>query len=771
MVGLGAFGADVVARLRAAGVGGEERSQPFLTIAAEDADPAGCARRIVGACEPLLGLSAALGRESSDGRRPALDVFVVASLGEEAAAKALPALVEAAGRALLGRFSNIFPGHDAPNLGICPVVALLGLRDGESTAPRAAAALVELEGVARAMAFRSGAGSPVARVFAVEQQSSRYELRPSELVSTVVGFLSLVLGTDLRDREPLRSFLRSSVDHARDGRIFASFGTATLEMAIEGACVPSVAAEVAEALRSPDGAADDVDVRAERLVPEIDALVSGIEAPSSGEELVARIRAELPRIDFPSIEPRHEPEHIRGVLYGKSFFDGLQARVAASVERIDGRTMDDLARIADERGLGQVRRLVGGALRAIDAAERSDPRGWMVALRLAESVAARAQGRADALSKDLRDEALPPFPETGPVEAALGALREEADFRPRPARHAFFTALGALAGAALLHPVPKLVAVVLGRRKAPPSTYEGWEAEATTAGFLLEPPFSIALVALVLAGVLHVLLARWRERRERALLAARDDLVAAVRRYVEDAAAASIERYYATRLRFASRAWALRTLRRLASAAARRAQRLARIGAGLDRMLRDLAAEAKRAAGGGEGDGDLVYQRRIDEAALAALREASRPPGGVTERVLERLAVDPPPGDVPSFLFVDRLRDAVAPEAAPDQAALAEALGPAVVDFVDRRQAKIGVPLEIDLEGAGATEQRWLFAPAWAMPPLEAAAERWPLLPRAELHSDGERVHLLTVHTGLARGAIALLGLGGAASRPPERAR
>src|SRR5690606_27024044 len=121
-------------------------------------------------------------------------------------------------------------GHDLPNLTVCPVIALLGLRDGTVTA-RTQKALAELERTAETM------NAPVARVFVVEQQASRYELTPNEVASTVVAFLSLIVAAELRQQEPLRSFLRGTVDHARDKRLFASFGCATLELSLHRYCV------------------------------------------------------------------------------------------------------------------------------------------------------------------------------------------------------------------------------------------------------------------------------------------------------------------------------------------------------------------------------------------------------------------------------------------------------------------------------------------------------------------------------------------------------
>ena len=165
VVGLGSFGGVVLDRLRSAGVGAATSLRPRqVLLALEPSGEVGeHVTQIVARAESLLGLDAAFDADPGDDRRPQLDVFVVADLGDAAVARALPELVTATGERLLTRFSNIFPGHDLPNLTICPVVALLGVRGGDGAAA-ARGALLALESRAGSVKFRTGDASPVARV-------------------------------------------------------------------------------------------------------------------------------------------------------------------------------------------------------------------------------------------------------------------------------------------------------------------------------------------------------------------------------------------------------------------------------------------------------------------------------------------------------------------------------------------------------------------------------------------------------------------------------
>lgn len=752
IVSLGAFGKDVLERLRGAEIGGAGR--PIWLTLPDDRPVAELVTTIVDEAEGLLGFDAAVQAEPGDERRPTLDVFIVGSFGEDDVPARLVDLVTLSAERLRSRFSNIFPGHDMPNLTVCPVVALIGLRrDGMGA--RAAEGLTELE--RRATSLKTGSASPVARVFVVEQQASRYELTESEVASTVVAFLSLVVGTDLRQQEPLCGFLRSAVDHQRDNRVFASFGCATLELSLHRYCAARGAGELVDAMRgaAAAGVAEHA-VFAERLVPKPKDLTERILRPDGGEDLVAALRAHTPHIEFPSIGEDDTPEQIRDVAYGWGWFLALENAVKAMVSRLDEREMDEVTRVADERGLEGLRALNRDVKTAIDKAERSGPHGWASALRLAEHVGARAGRLVRALEGELKSEELPAFPEPTAVEAAFRAVREESTLRPRPPRMIFFGALTAIALGALCHHLPKWLVVMLSGKLSPlalePSSME---ARVGVFRFLLDPPYAFFWVTVVAGVIIGLTLVRHRVRRYRELQAARDALKAAVRRYLTDEVGPSIRRYYETRLVFASRAWAMRALSRVCELADAEVTRLGAISAALDRLSRELSAEARRSERAADGgDGDLVYRTHLSPELLRRTYEAARPEADLIDTLFTDL--DDRDGAVPAYLFEENIKRVVGPLTLPSVETLVELAGPVVVDFVARRHARLGVPLEVRSMDERTAASRYLFAPKWAHPPLATLRETHPTLPEVQEHHDFDRVHIVTVQTALSRQSIVL---------------
>lgn len=752
IVSLGTFGKNVLERLRGAEIGKARR--PVMLALPDDAPVAELVTTVVEEAEGLLGFDAAVQADPGDERRPTLDVLVVGSFGEEHVPARLVELVSLSADRLRSRFSNIFPGHDLPNLTVCPVVALIGLRRGGMGA-RAAKGLSELErGATRREA---GETSPVARVFVVEQQASRYELTESEVGSTVVAFLSLVIGTDLRQQEPLRGFLRSAVDHQRDKRVFASFGCATLELSLHRYCEARAAGELVDTMRgaAAAGVAEHA-VFAERLVPEPKDVTERIVRPTGGEDLVAALRAHTPHIEFPSIGEEDTPEQIRDVAFGWGWFDSLENAVKAMVSRLDEREMDEVSRVADERGLKELRVLARDVKTAIDEAERSGPHGWASALRLAEHVRARAGRLVRALEGELKSEELPAFPAPTAVEAAFRAVREESTLRPRPGRMIFFGALTAVALGALCHHLPKWLVVMLSGKLSPlalePSSME---ARVGVFRFVLDPPYAFLWVSIAAGLVIGLALMRHRVRRYRELLAARDALKAAVRRYLTDDVGPSIRRYYETRLFFASRAWALRALSRVRELADAEVTRLSAISAALDRLSRELSAEARRSERAAEsGDGDLVYRTHLSPELLRRTYEAARPGADLIDTLFAEL------GDraeaVPAYLFEENIRKVVAPVTLPSPQTLAEIAGPVVAEFVERRHARLGVPLEVRSMDERTAASLYLFAPKWAHAPLASLRERYPAIPQIKEHHDVDRVHLVAVQTALSRASIVL---------------
>ena len=758
IVGLGAFGGEVLERCREVGIGGPApvRRRQVLLALEPDGDLGDHVAAIVRKAEGLLGLDAAFQADPGDERRPTLDVFVLANLGDEPSASALPELVSAIGEKLLHRFSNIFPGHDLPNLTICPVIALLGVRGGESSA-HAQRSLAALEKRAAKVSFRSGDASPVARVFVVEQQSARYELRPREVASTVVAFVSLIVGTDLRQREPLRSFLRSSVGHVRDKRMFASFGCATLELSLKKYCVARAAGELIDGMRAATAAGvGEHAIAAQRLVPEAQMIADDLCRPAQGDDLVALLRAHTPRIDFPVIDEDDTPEQIRNVAYGWGWFDALDKAVQAQVKRLDEHEMDEVTRVADERGLKRVRKLQQEVRRELREAENAGPNGWADALRLAEHVRDRATRQLGELEGELRNEQLPAFPEPTVVESAFRGVREESGLRPRPYRMYFFGALASLTAAAMLHFIPKWFAVCILDGSISPFAVQpsSMEADVGILKYALDPPWAFFWLLIVFSVVIFLLLERHRRRRHEALLSERDGLQAAVRRYLTDDVGPSVRRYYESRLWLSLRAWSLRALRRVREIAEREVERLGMVSAGLDRLSRELGAEARRAERAAEGEGgDLVYRTSMSAELLRDAYEVARPSADLAERLFAEMQQSEP-GEIPPYLFETKLRKFVDPHAEPSIDQLASLAGPTVVQFVEQRHGKLGVPLEVRSMDERTAERRYLFAPAWAEPPLIALRESLPTLPEPQIHDDADRVHVVSLQTALTRDSI-----------------
>jgi hypothetical protein len=751
IVSLGPFGRSVVERLKPA------RARQVVIPLDDDAEAAAQVATIVQKAEGLLGFGAAVAADHGDERRPSLDVFIVASLGDAGVDKRLPELVSSIAQRLLSRFSNIFPGHDLPNLTVCPVVALIGVRAGGLGAA-ARAALAELEKRAEGVSFRAGSGSPVSRVFVIEQQASRYELTTAEVASTVLAFLRLCVGTELRHEEPLRSFLRGAVDQRRDKALFASFGCATLELDLHAYCVARGALEIVDGMRAASSAAvAEQAVFAQRLVPEPKQLVEEIGSPSGGEDLTAVLRAHTPQVEFPSIEEHDSPEQIRDVAYGWGWFEALERAVQAQVKRLDEREMDEVTRVADERGLRRLRRLQADVKGALREAEGAGPQGWAQALRLAEQVRDRARRFCRELGDALRAEKLPAFPEPTEVESAFRRLREESTMRPRPYRMIFFGALTALVAGALLHHLPKWLVVSIFAGKVSPFALapSSMEARVGWLRYFLDPPYAFVWVTLIAAALIAFFLNRHRVRRHRELLAARDDLKASVRRYLADDVGRSIRRYYESRLAFTLRAWALRALSRVGDLAAREVERLSAIARALDRLGRDLGADARKAERAAEGvGGDLVYRTHLSAALLQQAYDKARPGADLAAALFSELRGGD--DEVPPYLVEERLRASVEPRIEPSAESLAELCGPVVVDFVAERHGKLGVPLEVRSLDERSVEQRYLFGPSWARAPLAGLRERLRSLPELREHADGDRVHLMTLQTALAREAIVL---------------
>jgi hypothetical protein len=217
-----------------------------------------------------------------------------------------------------------------------------------------------------------------------------------------------------------------------------------------------------------------------------------------------------------------------------------------------------------------------------------------------------------------------------------------------------------------------------------------------------------------------------------------------------------VRRYYESRLWLSIDAWVLRALGRVRDLAEREVERLNKISVALDRMSRELGAEARRAERSAEGEGgDLVYKTSQSAELLRETYETARPAADLISRLFEQMDHGER-DEVPPYLFESKLRAFVEPHAEPSASELGVLAGPAVVDFVAERHGKLGVPLEVRGVDERAAEQRYLFAPAWAEAPLAALRERLTTLAEPLIHDDPDRIHIVSLQTALTRASITL---------------
>jgi hypothetical protein len=141
---------------------------------------------------------------------------------------------------------------------------------------------------------------------------------------------------------------------------------------------------------------------------------------------------------------------------------------------------------------------------------------------------------------------------------------------------------------------------------------------------------------------------------------------------------------------------------------------------------------------------------------LVRTYEATRPGADLAERLIAELEADDEMGEVPPYLFRERLERFLEPLVVPSADALGRLAGSAVREFIAKRHGKLGVPLEVRSMDERTVEQRYLFAPDWAIEPIEQLRKEVTTIGKPLLHGDRDRVHLLALQTALTRESIAL---------------
>lgn len=753
VLGLGAFGGEVVRRVEPLEI---ERLALLASDPEQEADTEQLVGRVLGAAEGLFGLDRALA-----GRDPSLDVFVIVDLDEAGIAPRATALVEALGRRLLARYSHILGRHGARRLTLAPVVVLSGARASGATA-EAERALGHFEALASEAASASDQAL-LPRVLVLETQSARYELSRGELGSTVVSFLALLLTTALRHEEPMQSFLRAGPEQLRERRCFASFGCATLELSTARYVATAAARDVVRWARTPPpDVVSRADAEAQRLIPSAQDLTARVRSDEGQADLIEMLRAQAPSVELPPIGWNDTPELIRDVRFGWGWFDSLQETVAALVRRLDQSEMDELARLADERGNRMASELVRDCAREVASRERDGALGFWRALWLSQRARAIVGRERDALAGDLKTRALVTFPKPTAVENALRALRQESTVRPRPYRLVGYSVLAAVIASIFLMHLPKWLVAVASRRVPLLSLTPSIRDLAPEAGWqrILEPPLSFLLMLAVLLPLALALASRYRRRCHEALLGARETLGAAVTRFLTDRVSSSVIGFYESRLALSLRSWALRTLASLDSLFEREHGRLTALENALSLLERSLESELRRLEGSNEqSGGDLLYRRRSPKEALRGVYADVRPSPDVAERIIESLSRTPEQAsdEAPRFLLPGELTRAMEQEVAIEAHVLRKHLAAPVQSFIAEMYDRLTVPLEVRDFDAQSAERTYLFGPTWIADVLEELSKSSPRLPELLPTQDDSRVFVLALRTALPRSAIAIL--------------
>ena len=783
VLGLGRFGREVAALLLrqasdkapanlvvvrvAAGAGPEPGEEGGAPDSGDEA-PAPAALRVALPDEQAAaGLFARVDREArrlldlkhrvettgaGDARPPRLDLFVVADLTEPGVAPLVPWLVERLGARLRDAFRPIFQGTGG-RLTVCPVLA----------APRAEAggagvreALATLDRLSRAEDERR---RPLAPIYVLEDQTSRYVLSPEELVRTVAAWLHLVLYSGLRHHEDA---LKSLVEQDGDGEApFASFACATLEFdtrPLGRYCVGRIAIEIAEAMLGEADALGDVEAAARRLSPEGAELDKRLGLGRNERPIGEELTLERTALELRDPGWDEEPESI-------------EARVAPYVDRVLGSgesqragledfKMDSAARLVDEGGLA----ILEGAEREVEAEIARCIAESPTGLEKARARMAALEARLKRLSGQSRGRIerpdLPAAPDGKRLKDAHAALLVELGERPRLRRLVGWGGAAAAMMAVFLTGSLRLAwrLTVSGQHTL---TATGVEPEGG-GRFLAGWPWAAVWMSLLAAA--WVALALWRHHRDkhRLLLERFEALRRAARAHFDE-----IERYYGKRVAYSQDLWASRIGRHLHARvqgervlleAARAALQKAR-----ERLQDELAAEA--AAGRGAEAGILFRGLLTGEDMQAIYEAKAKPqnPGALALRFLEQMGAS---GTWRSGAFAER--EALlgfAAQICPDLSGIQPFAGgegwsaPAQArasEFLRQLAGKLSLPLELGVDTEGRASVQVSYVPRDCRAAVEAVlaeedlAHRWSVR-EAE---DPRRMHLFVSTCRIGRTAL-----------------
>ena len=459
----------------------------------------------------LLRLSHFLNYSSADRLLPPrFSVFVVADLGESEVRKVLNPLIEVVGRTLLSRFSHIFnsrgPEGEPANFGVYPVLMLGGVRD-EKTDNRAVISktLKGLSETAKKSAEwwrvadmqRETEPPCVSRTVLLDDQTTKYVLDRSEIVSSIVGLMTIALFSgDFSDDHseggawPLARFLQGPEDTRRDlsipgydAPVFATFGVGTMDVAqgvVNDYICNRFALYIIDSMR-PEKPADSnlMDLRELWSPNEIDARLQGYgggelnaegdttykDSNDSNDTEDTRQRSVADRIErrlrglaknltnrCEKIEAWDSPENITNNKYSRPWFEDLASHFKQTCKDIELQELPQAGEEVDRRGLSLARDRLDEVREKVDRWVWSEPQGWHRARQYLLELKGRANMEAQQFELEPH---LPDLPDTEPVRQAVLEVRHRAQSWPRRKRVIFTAAFVALFLTLLFHFMPK----------------------------------------------------------------------------------------------------------------------------------------------------------------------------------------------------------------------------------------------------------------------------------------------------------------------------
>jgi hypothetical protein len=436
--------------------------------------------------------------ESTSLLPPRFSVFVVADLGEAEVRRVIEPFLQTVGKCLLARYSHIFkpqgPEGEGANFGIYPLFVLGSIRS-EDPGPRReiSAVLTQVAALARQSAFWWSTdpkcalqrGPCIGRIALLDDQTTKYVLDRSEIVSTLLGFLSIALycgdlSSARRDDGvwPLAAFFHGDPQAASPvspaeggGGLFATFGVATLDVAQQ-----TVSAYVHNRL----ALCLVESMRPREPVESATMTLRDLWSPAAINERLKGYLADAPeKLDQPEGQPRSiqeqiekrlhtlsedlqnrceaialsdSPERITNDKYSWPWYENLAQSIQQTCADIED---DDLVKAGDEvdrRGLNLAHTRFDRLRERSNHWVWSEPQGWHRARQHLQEL--DAQIRREEQRFQLEPE-LPDLPDTEPLKGALLEVRDLARRWPRRWRLWASGAVAAVLLAVVFHFFPK----------------------------------------------------------------------------------------------------------------------------------------------------------------------------------------------------------------------------------------------------------------------------------------------------------------------------